>query len=56
MVEAEKAAEEGRVAEMGEKLAQYKREAANYKAAARAMLEEEAALENAGYKLEEEAE
>ena len=41
---------------MGEKLAQYKREATNYEAAARAMLEEEAVLETAGYKLEEEAE
>ena len=56
MVERDRAIEERRVAEMGEKLSKYKREAANYEAAARAMRDEEAGLEAAVYKLEEEAE
>ena len=56
MIEADKAIEERRVAEMGEKLSKYKRKAMNYEAAARAMREEKAGLEAAVYKLEEEAE
>ena len=56
MVERDRAIEERRVAEMGEKLSKYKREAENYGAAAQAMRDEEARLEAAVYKLEEEAE